>query len=184
MENIIFLDIDGVLNDNGDNNFNLESVNVVKRLVEENSAKVVVISSWQGFGTKRRRNKTEEKLNSVGIDVYDFIDPNLEGDICDMSLSYRCVGIVDYLKKNSLCNYIILDDEFHNDYRLMCFNYFKPSKWVGLKEKDYDKLYFKKVNLNILNKVNYHYRELGAYEKSINNLVLTLKNIVEKKKNE
>ena len=56
--------------------------------------------------------------------------------------------------------------------------------WVGLREKDKDKLSFKSVNLNTLNRVTYRYRELGEYEKSVNNLVGVLKKVLEKKKKE
>lgn len=184
MKNIIFLDIDGVLNDNSSDDFVLESVNVLKELVKENDAKVVVISSWQGTGTKARRDKTTKKLSSVGIDVYDYINPNFNGELGDVSLSSRAIGIIDYLRRNSSCNYVILDDEYHNDYKMMCLNYFRPNMWVGLREKDKDKIYFKSVNLNILNRVTYRYRELGDYEKSVNNLVGVLKKVLEKKKKE
>lgn len=45
MRNIIFLDIDGVLNDNG-SVFLSESVKVLNLLIQMYNAKVVMISSW------------------------------------------------------------------------------------------------------------------------------------------
>ena len=54
MENIIFLDIDGVLN-NIKVTFNEESVNVVKDLIRNYNTKIVMITSWQMNGTENKR---------------------------------------------------------------------------------------------------------------------------------
>ena len=182
MKKIVFLDIDGVLNDNL-NDFVDSCVESVKELVEKNNASVVMITSLQGNGTKIRRNKLSKVLEEVGIMVDDYIDPNFEGGLGDISMSSRVLGIIDYLKKHSDVNYIILDDEFHNEYRTSCLNYYKTGTWKGFQKKDIDKVSFKSVNLKTLDYFSYHYRELGSYEKATNNVIKTLKKVLEKKSN-
>lgn len=180
MEKIIFLDIDGVVNDNSCESFLTSCVKILNNLVVKEKAKVVLISSWQGTGTKARRKRVLEILNESGIKVDDFIDPNLEGNLGDISLPSRVIGIVDYLKKNNDCNYVILDDEFHNDYKLLCLNHFKTHMYKGLQRNDLNLIAFKSVNLSILNRVDYHYRQLGDYEKATNNLIKVLRKIAAK----
>ena len=48
--NIIFLDVDGVLNsikELSERSFSKISLNILKRIVDETNAKIVVISSWR-----------------------------------------------------------------------------------------------------------------------------------------
>ena len=101
MENIIFLDIDGVLN-NIEVLFNEESINVVKKLQQQYNAKIVMITSWQLTGTTKIKTKIKNILEKYNISNIDFIDPNYEGCLRDIKLPSRLLGIVDYLKnKNS-----------------------------------------------------------------------------------
>ena len=64
MENIIFLDIDGVLN-NIRVRFNEESVNVIKELIQRYNAKVVMITSWQINGTETRRKRIKHQFEKI-----------------------------------------------------------------------------------------------------------------------
>ena len=105
MENIIFLDIDGVLNDNNCL-FLKESVETLKLLIKRYNAKVVIISSWQMNGTESRRKRIKKQFEELCIYNIDFIDPNLEGNLGDIKLPPRLLGIVDYLKNNKVENYI------------------------------------------------------------------------------
>ena len=182
MKKVVFLDIDGVLNDNS-SDFVDSCVESVKELVSKNDAKVVMITSLQGNGTGRRRKKLSSMLDEVGIKVDDYIDPNFEGSLCGFSIPSRVLGIVDYLKNNSDVSYVILDDEFHNDYKMSCLNYYKTRTWQGFQKKEIDRITFKKVNLNTLSNFKYEYRELGAYEKASNDVIKTLKKVLEKKSN-
>lgn len=124
MKNIIFLDIDGVLNDNC-SEFLSESVEVLKLFVQIYNAKVVMISSWQMNGIETRRKSLKYQFEKLSIYNIDFIDPNFRGGLGDIKLPSRLLGIVDYLKKNEITNYVILDDDYHNDYKLICLNHFK-----------------------------------------------------------
>ncbi len=174
--NIIFLDIDGVLNDNN-SALSIESVEVLKELRDLSNAKIVMITSLQRNGTISQRKKLRNSFSKLGINDIDFIDPNFEGDICDIKLPSRVLGIIDYLKKEKDANYVILDDDYYNDYRLVCLNHYRTKPFVGLKRKDLPKIKFKKVNLNNFKFINYRYRELGKYEKVTNDLIKVLKKI-------
>lgn len=180
MDKIIFLDIDGVLNDNTINGYLNRCVDCFKKYISDEDIKIVIISSLQGTGTVKKRQKLENSLNEVGIKVDDFIDPNFKGNLGDVSLSNRVLGIIDYLKDHSDSEYVILDDEYKNDYKMLGLNHLEVDMWTGLEDKSLEKISFKKVNLNILNRVNYGYRELGEYELVTNNLVKTLKKVLEK----
>ncbi len=174
MKNIIFLDIDGVLNDNC-SEFLSESVEVLKLLVKIFNAKVVIISSWQMNGIETRRKALKYQFEKLCIYNIDFIDPNFRGSLCDINLPSRLLGIVDYLKKNEITNYVILDDEYHNDYKLIHLNHFKTMPFKGLTYKDLPKIVLKPVNLNNFKHINYQYRQLGDYELVTNNLIKVLK---------
>ena len=114
-------------------------------------------------------------LEHYNINITDFIDPNFEDDMCGIEIPSRVIGIVDYLKKFNNCNYVILDDEYHNDYKLLCLSYYKTNPNKGLKIKDISKINFKPVNLNNFKYVNYYYRELGDDVKIQNDLIIVLK---------
>lgn len=180
MENIIFLDIDGVLN-NIKVRFNEESVNVVKELIRRYNARVVMITSWQMNGTECRKKWIQQQLEKLGIYDIDFIDPNFEGNLCfkdrlsHIKIGSRLLGIVNYLQNNDECNYVILDDDYHNDYKLICLNHYRTLPFKGLTYKDLDKITFKPVNLNNFKYIKYQYRQLGEYELITNNLIKVLK---------
>lgn len=174
MKNIIFLDIDGVLNDNY-SEFLSESIEVLNLLVQIYNANVVMISSWQMNGTETRRKMLKYLLEQLCIYNIDFIDPNFEGNLGNIKLPSRLLGIVDYLKNNEITNYVILDDEYHNDYKLIRLNYFKTMPFNGLTYKDLSKIVLKPVNINNFKNINYQYRQLKNYEVVTNNLIKVLK---------
>lgn len=179
MENIVFLDIDGVLNVDS-NDLSLVSIEVLKELVFKYNAKIVMITSRQGNGTENKRNKIRCLFENLGFNNIDFIDPNYEGNLFDIKLPARLLGIIDYLKKNPFSNYVILDDDYNNDYKIISLNGYRilPSK--GLKNDDLNKITFKHVNLDNFKYINYQYRQLGEYELVTNNLIRVLKRIYEK----
>ena len=179
---IIFLDIDGVLNDIRVK-FKEESVNVVKELIKIYNAKVVMITSWQLNGTINRRKYIANRLEEQGIYDVDFIEPNFEGSFLNIDVPDRVLGIIDYLKNNDVSSYVILDDDYHNDYKLLCLNHYRPFPLKGLTYKDLSKISFKKVNLNNFEYINYKYRKLGAYEQVTNGLIKVLKKIERNRRN-
>ena len=98
MKNIIFLDIDGVLNDNC-SEFLSESVEVLKLLVQIYNAQVVMISSRQMNGIETRRKSLKYQFEKLSIYNIDFIDSIFRGSLDDIKLPSRVLGIVDDLKK-------------------------------------------------------------------------------------
>ena len=182
MQNIIFLDIDGVLN-NSIVIFNEESVNALKELVMRYNAKVVMITSWQGNGTVNIRKRIEKRMEQLGIYDIDFIDPNYEGYILDIKLPNRLLGIIDYLKNNDIDNYVILDDEYKKYYKLVCLNHYRTKTLKGLTYNDLNKIDLEPVNSNNFKYINYQYRPLENYELVANNLIKVLKKKYECDKN-
>ena len=177
---VIFLDIDGVLN--GEEqfepgiNFSKESVLTLKRLVKKNNTEIVLTTSWQGIGDKKTREKIVKIFNNINIHINDFINPNLDGKLLDKTISNRVCGIIDYLKNNQNINYVILDDEYQNEYKLFNLNYYKTNTYVGLKEKDLDKITFSNI---ISKRINYLEYQENMYikNKKIKQLCLTIKSI-------
>lgn len=182
LHNVLFLDIDGVLNDNK-RDFSLESIIALKKIINRYCAKIVLITSKQGNGTVEKRNKIKNLLKQFDIDVLDFINPNFEGDIINIDLSARVLGIIHYLKNNPVDNYLIIDDDYHNDYKLLCLNHYKTKMFKGLSDRDLTKIKFRPVNLNNFKYVNYRYRQLGTHEYLTTNLIKILKKVYENKNN-
>lgn len=174
MKNIIFLDIDGVLNDNT-TPLSIESLENLKQLINYYNAQIVIISSRQQNGTANRRKKIKYQFEKLGIYNIDFIDPNFEGNLFEFKIPSRLLGIIDYLKYNKEINYVILDDDYHNKYKLIGLNFYKTNKNKGLLKKDLPKITLKPVNLNNFNHINYYYRELGNYEIATNKLMKVLR---------
>lgn len=103
--NIIFLDVDGVLNsakELSEGPFSKISLNVLKRIVDETNAKIVVISSWRLLEFSRKILLSE-------LEKY-----HLKESVIGMTphLTSNREEIMTYLKSNefSNLNFIILDD--------------------------------------------------------------------------
>ena len=177
---VIFLDIDGVLN--GEEqfttgiNFSKESVLTLKRLVKKNNTEIVLTTSWQGIGEKKTREKIVKIFNNINIHINDFINPNLDGKLLDKTISNRVCGIIDYLKNNQNINYVILDDEYQNQYKLFKLNYYKTNTYIGLRKKDLNRIKFSNKIPNTINYLDYY--EDKVYKKNqIKKLCLAIKNI-------
>lgn len=183
-ENIIFLDFDGVIcvitNDNKTEHPG-QQIKILRNIINKYNAKVVVISSWLGNGSAKNKRKINEFLSKYGITNIDFIDLNFEDSIfLGKNIPKRVIGIIDYLKKINNCNYIILDDEYHNDYKLLGLNYYKTNMWKGLTNKDVSKIHLKKANTKHLNNIEYHHRKLNIDEQKYYDMIKVLKLHVKK----
>ncbi len=73
-------------------------------------------------GIINRRKYIANRLEEQGIYDVDFIEPNFEGSFLNIDVPDRLLGIIDYLKNNEVSSYVILDDDYHNDYKLLCLN--------------------------------------------------------------
>lgn len=129
--NIIFLDVDGVLNCHSTKDrcgryigIDDEKVILLKELIDKTNAVVVLVSSWKEYWYKEKRlkraqnksaNYLDEKLKKQGITIFDKTE--------DSNCFFRGEGVVSYLEKLSkkgivVNNFIILDDEVW-DYKEM-----------------------------------------------------------------
>jgi hydroxymethylpyrimidine pyrophosphatase-like HAD family hydrolase len=113
---IIFLDIDGVLNNYGtrkDNDIDPKNIEVLNNIVKNTGAKIVVSSTW-------RRHHTIESLSKI------LIEAGLIGEVISFTPSLRSDGILrgneiyEWMNKNEdvigcrrsdFNEYVILDDD-------------------------------------------------------------------------
>ena len=116
---VIFLDFDGIINDymtiNEINEYNVE---MLKQIVNETGAKVVVTSSWKYSYQRNNRNMEDFLINNYyaqtlkknGIDVIDWT-PYVRGQA--EKNNQREQGILEYLRNHSeVTEYLILDDDY------------------------------------------------------------------------
>lgn len=116
---VIFLDIDGVLN-------NLETkdritpmvigiedpkVKLLLKIVSETNSEIVLISTW-GIHWKAEEENVHkkylnEKMQKFGLNIIDSIDsPNFQ----------RSRSIKDYVCANGIKSFVIIDDQYFADY--------------------------------------------------------------------
>ena len=123
---IIFLDVDGVLNTkstkarcNGYIGIDENKLPFLKEIVDKTGAEIVLVSTWKEHWEKllERKylqdafaNQLDEKLNSVGLKVFDKTEDKRDGVWYS-----RCEGILDYLAYHKVSSFVILDD-FQFDY--------------------------------------------------------------------
>ena len=126
--NVVFLDVDGVLNCSSTKDMCLryvgiedEKVSLLKQIVDKSKAKIVLISTWKEwwFNTSYLKDKQDflanyldMKLAKQGLSIYDKTEDELfnRGD-----------GILEYIRHLSwkginVNNYVVLDDEIF-DYK-------------------------------------------------------------------
>lgn len=106
LDNIIFLDYDGVLNiainNNGEKRFSLECINNLNKLCNNYNFQIVVISSW------RKSPKYKEMLYASGLDKNIIIKGRID---CLNDGTTREEKIIRYLKENIYIDkFLILDD--------------------------------------------------------------------------
>lgn len=115
---VIFLDFDGVINDYMTlNQINEDNIEVLKTIVDETNAKVVVTSSHKY--RYQRNNNTEDFLNNnyfvrtlkeSGIEVIDLTPYIRQHGINE---NQREKEILEYLKNHpEITQYLILDDDY------------------------------------------------------------------------
>jgi len=117
---VIFLDIDGVLNEEksrsrccGYTGIDDKKAENLARIVEKTGAKIVLISTWKDDWRKTDKahqgmmaNYLDRKLKKQGIAVFDKTK-SIDGNGFHFS---RGEGILQYLADNKVEKYVILDD--------------------------------------------------------------------------
>lgn len=158
--NIIFLDIDGVLNSYAyyketGNDLNLKSVDILSQIYYKFNCKIVLSSTWREL-----KDISEESAQKMWKHLVDTLSKyNMEiYDITPINKNNRPLEIATWLQNNSCSNFLILDDNFP----LLEYKKYGLEKHVvktiyftykiengGLQEKHKDKA-FKILSSNIL----------------------------------
>ncbi len=123
---VIFLDIDGVLNTPSSESrcgeyigIDDDKVERLKQIVEKTKAEIVLISTWEKYWRKEKMlkplqdysaNYLDEKLTKQGLKAIDKTKDKADGRYLS-----RGEGILEYIARNKVENYVILDD-FQFDY--------------------------------------------------------------------
>lgn len=122
--NIIFTDIDGVLNPGWTKQWNKKSVAEYNRIVEATDAKCVVTSTWRV--SRQSVRELQELFIQQGVDVEVIgFTPVLNED--------RGLEIETWLHDNNECNYVIIDDNMTGIKGLYNLrNFIQPIGYIGL----------------------------------------------------
>ena len=144
---VIFLDVDGVLNTPSSESrcdeyigIDDEKVEKLKKIVEKTKAEIVLISTWKKYWRKEEKlkplqdysaNYLDEKLAKQGLKAIDKTKDKANGRYLS-----RGEGILEYVYRNNVENYIILDDcQFDYDGCDLTDNYIKTNQIEGLSEQ-------------------------------------------------
>lgn len=144
---VIFLDIDGVLNTPSSGSRCGEYVGIdddktklLADIVKRTKAKIVLISTWKKYWRKEEKlkplqdysaNYLDEKLAKQGLKVIDKTKDKADGRYLS-----RGESILEYVYRNNVENYIILDDcQFDYDGCDLMDNYIKTNQIEGLSEQ-------------------------------------------------
>jgi len=125
--NVIFTDIDGVLNYSYKNQWIDESIDIYNRLCEEFDLKPVISSTWR---TNHSKKDLQHIFNYYGITtpIYDYTPILPEQP--------RGVEIETWIFENNPNKWIVIDDQV-TDILPFVSNVVKIRGWVGLSEEDY-----------------------------------------------
>lgn len=160
----IFLDFEGVINkvNTNDEFLDLKSLEIVYKLVEFYDAQVVIISS---YGILTLDNLERQKLikdylsqkTKLNMDYVSTINPYLEPKerIDKINYTYRGLGIIDYINKNNIKDYVIIDDSYDDEYQKLNLNYYKVDGKYGLREEDFHKIIHHDYSIKQLPKVEH-----------------------------
>jgi hypothetical protein len=127
--NIVFTDIDGVLNTVNRVQWNKNSIELYNKLCDEFNLKPVISSTW-------RLNHTKEQLQKI------FVEQGIITPIYDFTDSFPDEGrgreIEDWIFNNSYDKFIILDDSVRDINTWGLPNVVRCRGWVGFSEEEYD----------------------------------------------
>lgn len=125
--NIIFTDIDGVLNPHWRKKWDKTAIKIYNQLCREFNLLPVITSTW-------RINHSKEELQVIfdqqGIEtpIYDYT-PNLD-------MVERGLEIKAWLDVNTCDNYVVIDDRIHDIVEYVN-NVVKCRSWLGLSKDEY-----------------------------------------------
>jgi len=124
---VVFLDIDGVLNDAFttqalmDDTPKREHLDCLKEILDKTGAKVVLSSTWRLFSDSR--NIVKNCLQNIGSDIYDITKELSKG---------RGAEIAEWISRHSeVESFVILDDDI-SDMKQFKNNIVKTTFYHGL----------------------------------------------------
>jgi len=127
--NIIFTDIDGVLNPDWTTKWKRRAVRMYNKICEEFNLIPVITSTWRINYTKEELQEIFKKQGIKAI-ILDYT-PNLEDD--------RGLEIKSWLDSNSYDNFVIIDDRI-TDIIPHVNNTVKCDPLEGLTKKEYEEI--------------------------------------------
>jgi len=123
MDKIIFLDIDGVLNNHmaysiyNPESTNINMINNLNFTIEQTGAKIVIISNWAQVMTQDRLSKflvERGLLDNVIVDIIKSKEIEDKGII--MQIIDKSSFIYEYVNLHQIVNYVIIDDDLKSDF--------------------------------------------------------------------
>ncbi len=120
----------------------LDNLDILKEIINDTDSKVVVISSWKKL---KVFYKVSKHLVNLGIPIIGMTSDNSDN---------RGEGIKNYLKNHEVDNYIVIDDDIFPDYDEEIMNHLVKTSFYncGLteenKEEAINKLNGKSLKLN------------------------------------
>lgn len=118
---IIFLDIDGVLNDHNahgiyfENSTDINMINNLNLALEKTGAKVVIISNWSQVMSRDRLIKFLTERGVLENSIIDVITAReIENNGIIQYVIDKGAFIYEYLNINDITNYVIIDDDFNS----------------------------------------------------------------------
>ncbi len=121
---IIFLDVDGVLNDDYSQRFDPHRIEIINRLTEETNFKVVITS------TIRKHKVLLGKLKMLVNNIVGKTK-NFSKNITHFQ-TLRVAEIIEYISSNNINKYLVIDDVY-----LLIENFYLVGD-KGLQEKDFE----------------------------------------------
>ena len=123
MDKIIFLDIDGVLNDytaRGIYKPESTDINMINNLnfaIEQTGAKIIIISNWAQVMTKDRLNQFLVERGLLDNVIIDVIKPKeFENRGIIMQIIDKSAFIYEYINLNQIVNYVIVGDDLKSKF--------------------------------------------------------------------
>lgn len=121
MDKIIFLDIDGVLNNHmaysiyNPESTNINMINNLNFTIEQTGAKIVIISNWSQVMSRDRLIKFLTERGVLENSIIDVINAKeIENNGIIQYVIDKGAFIYEYLNINDITNYVIIDDDFNS----------------------------------------------------------------------
>ena len=133
---VIFLDIDGVLNQlQGNYYLDIKCIENLAILCKNLKATTVLTSSWRlGYSNLGKCSPQIEKIKLI------FSKYNIKISGRTANLGDRAIEILDYIKRHNVKNYVILDDDKSEFKKGLLDNTYIVNYKTGLTKEDINRI--------------------------------------------